>query len=319
MIREEETIEVKGGELLEIKKTAIIGLGALGVMYGQQIIRSLGKDAVRIVADTGRIRRYQRQGVFCNDQPCDFLYVDAEASTTPADLVVFAVKYNGLEAAIQSARNQIGPKTLMISVLNGITSEQQIATVYGAENVLYAVAQGMDAVKTDNILRYDHMGWLSIGTPDPSNEVKVDALASFLKRAKLPYDQPEDILRHMWSKLMLNTGINQTVTVFETNYGGVQQEGKARETMIAAMREVIPIAAAEGVRLTEEDIDSWLHVLATMSGEGMPSMRQDTLAQRPTEVDLFAGTMIRLGKAHGIATPVNDFLYRHIQAIEQGY
>ncbi|MFT8391670.1 MAG: ketopantoate reductase family protein [Sporolactobacillus sp.] len=304
---------------MEIKKTAIIGLGALGVMYAQQIAKTLGKNALRIVADKERIARYQAQGIYCNGERCAFDYVDAAEAGDPVDLLIFAVKYNGLAAAIRSAADQIGPDTLIISVLNGITSEQEIADAYGADKVLYAVAQGMDAVKTGNALRYDHLGWLSIGSAGRAHEEKVDALARFMDAAGIPHDRPHDILRHMWSKLMLNTGINQTVAVFETNYGGAQQEGEARATMIAAMREVIQLAAAEGVALNEADIDGWMKVLASMSADGLPSMRQDTLAHRPTEVDLFAGTMIRLGKKHGIATPVNDFLYQRIKAIEQTY
>ncbi|MFT8871886.1 MAG: ketopantoate reductase family protein [Sporolactobacillus sp.] len=304
---------------MEIQRTAIIGLGALGVMYGERIAGQLGRDAVRIIADRQRIDRYKKDGVYCNGARCDFQYIDAGADNQePADLVIFSVKFNGLAAAMAAAARQIGPQTLIISVLNGIVSEDILAETFGVDKVLYAVGQGMDAVKVGNQLQYDHIGWLSIGSPDAAAQEKVDRLARFFDRAGLPYDRPDDILRHMWSKLMLNTGINQTIAVYEANYGAVQREGEARQTMIAAMREVIAVARCRGIALGESDIEHWLHVIPTMNPESMPSMRQDTLAGRPTEVDLFAGTIIKLGDEYGIPTPVNHFLYTRIRDIEQG-
>lgn len=304
---------------MTIKNVSIIGLGALGIMYGKYLSDRAGREHVRIVADKQRIARYREEGIFCNGEACDFQYVDAAQKGSPADLLIFAVKYGGLESALESAKNQVGDQTIIISVLNGITSEEKISHSFGADKVLYCVAQGMDAVKFKNRLTYHHMGWLSIGTPNSGSKEKLKSLAEFFDAVHLRYDMPDDIRRHMWSKLMINTGVNQTVTVFETNYGGVQKPGRPRETMIAAMREVTQVAAREGVRLTEEELNRWLEINDQLNPEGMPSMRQDALAHRRTEVDLFAGTIIKLGKKHGIPTPVNDFLYQRLKEIEAAY
>lgn len=85
----------------------------------------------------------------------------------PADLLIIAVKFNGLNEAIQSVKHHVGKKTLIISLLNGITSEEIIGEAYGIEKVLYCVAQGMDAVKVGNRLTYDHMGMLCFGEKEP--------------------------------------------------------------------------------------------------------------------------------------------------------
>lgn len=304
---------------MEIKTVSIIGLGALGIMYGKFLADKIGKESVRIIADQPRIRRYRSEGIFANGERCDFHYMDCEQKGDTADLLIFAVKFGGLDGAIESARNQVGEKTIIISVLNGVTSEEKIKAAFGADKVLYCVAQGMDAVKQGNQLTYGHMGWLSIGTANSDRTGKLKALAGFFDKIEMPYDLPEDIRQHMWSKLMINTGVNQTVTVFETNYGGVIRKGKARDTMIAAMHEVIQVAAKEGITLAEEELKHWLEINDKLNPEGMPSMRQDALAHRKTEVDLFAGTIIALGKKHHIPTPVNDFLYRRIREIEASY
>jgi 2-dehydropantoate 2-reductase len=96
-------------------------------------------------------------------------------------------------------------------------------------------------------------------------------------------------------------------------------EGEAQNTMIAAMREVIPISEKERVPLTEEDINYWIKVIKSLHPDGRPSLAQDIDARRPTEVELFSGTVIRLGKKHHIPTPVNQFLYNRIKAMEKEF
>ena len=92
----------------------------------------------------------------------------------------------------------------------------------------------------------------------------------------------------------------------------MQKEGPARASMIAAMREVQAVAEAEGVHLGEQDMDYWLGVIDRLNPLGKTSMRQDAEAGRRTEVELFAGTVLRLGRKHGIDVPVNERLEREI-------
>ena len=89
--------------------------------------------------------------------------------------------------------------------------------------------------------------------------------------------------------------------------------------MIAAMREVLELSRYEGVKLTEDDLDFYVELMNTMSPQGMPSMRQDGLARRRSEVELFSGTIRKLGAKHGIPTPVNDWLYQRIHEMEATY
>ena len=118
---------------------------------------------------------------------------------------------------------------------------------------------------------------------------------------------------------MLNVGINQTVMVYEGTYRTVQQPGEARETMLSAMREVLTLANLEGFALTEHDLNQWVALADTLAPEGMPSMRQDAMTHRKSEVELFAGTVIRLAKTHGLDVPVNEMLYRRIREMESMY
>ncbi|PFO08650.1 2-dehydropantoate 2-reductase [Bacillus sp. AFS076308] len=299
-----------------IKKVSIIGLGALGILFGNQFSKRLPRADLRIIADQDRIQCYKEVGVFCNGERCDFNYVRPHEACEPADLLIIAVKFNGLADAIQAVKHHVGERTIILSLLNGITSEEIIGEAYGMDKVLYCVAQGMDAVKVENQLTYDHMGMICFGGTETE---KVNSLAEFFEQVEIPYEVDPDMLRRLWGKFMLNVGVNQTVAVFESNYGEVQLEGPARTMMISAMREVMALSEKVEVPLTEEDLDYWLRVLGKLSPDGKPSMAQDVEARRFSEVELFSGTVVKLGKRYDVPTPVNQELYHRIKSIENQY
>ena len=305
---------------MEINKVSIIGLGALGILFGHHLSKKMPKAELRIIANRERINKYEKDHVYCNGERCDFTYLTPDEKCEPADLLIFTVKHDGLNDAIQSVKNHVGEQTIILSALNGISSEAEIGKYYGMENILYCVAQGMDAVKVGNQLTYDHKGILCFGEQEPgfvSDNVK--SVAAFFEKTELPYEIDPNMVKRQWGKFMLNVGVNQTVAVYESNYGEIQREGEARETMIAAMQEVITLSKQAGNPLTEADLDYWLSVLATLSPEGKPSMVQDVEARRHSEVELFAGTVLKLASQYGISTPVNKGLYDRIHLIESEY
>lgn len=302
----------------EITKVSIIGMGALGLMYGSHIAKHLGIDAVDFIMEEDRFQRYENQKFYCNGEEQKFkLTKDREAK--PADLLIVAVKYTGLEEALVSMKNCIGTDTIILSVLNGISSEQIIGKHYGMDKIIYTVAQGMDAMKFDNRLQYTHMGKLHVGIVDKGQKNKLDCVISFFEKIQLPYEVEEDILHRLWSKFMLNVGVNQTCMVYNTTYSGALAPGEPNRTMIAAMREVIAVANAEGIRLSEADLNYYIDIIGKLNPEGMPSMAQDRINRKPSEVELFAGTVIEMAKRHNIKVPANEFLNSRVKEIEKDY
>lgn len=304
---------------MEIRTAAIVGLGALGVMYGHHLSARLPPESLRIVADAGRIERYRREGVTCNGERCRFHYVTPDESAEPADLLLFTVKFGDLDDAIQAARGQVGPNTVILSLLNGICSEEIVGRTFGENKVLLSVAQGMDAVKAGNRMTYQHMGVICFGDKEPGISEKTGAVARFFDRTKLPHEVSTDMRRRLWSKFMVNVGVNQTAAIFSCGYGGIQRQGTARDTMIAAMREVLVLSEYEGVHLTQEDLDYWLRLLDGLNPGGKPSMQQDVESKRRTEVELFSGTVLALGEKHGLDFPVNRMLHEKIREMESRY
>lgn len=184
-------------------------------------------------------------------------------------------------------KNCVGENTVILSVMNGISSEKIIGERYGHGRLIDTVAQGMDAMKFGSKLTYTKMGELRIGAEDASQKENLEQVAAYFDEIKMPYT--------------------------------VEEGSRAHETMLAAMREVIALAGAEGIRLTEEDLEEYIAILRTLSPEGMPSMRQDAVSRRPSEVEMFAGTVIPMAERHGIPVPANRFLYEKIKEIEASY
>jgi len=305
---------------MEINTVSIIGLGALGILFGKQLKDNMGEEKVRIIANKDRIERYKKDKIYCNNEQTDFYYVDEEEKSEPADLVIFCVKYGALDSAISAMHNQIGNSTIILSALNGISSEEQLEEAFGKEKILYCVAQGMDPVKTGNHLTYTHKGMLCFGEKDGNvDSPKVRRVSQFFDKVNFSYEVVPNMYKRMWSKLMLNVGVNQTVALSFGNYGTIQKEGEERDYMISAMREVMALAPYVDIELTEADLNYWLDILDTLSPEGQPSMRQDMGARVKSEVGLFAGTVIKLGKKYGVDTPVNQKFYDLINEVEASY
>ena len=89
--------------------------------------------------------------------------------------------------------------------------------------------------------------------------------------------------------------------------------------MLAAMRETQQLARLEGYPIPDSEYDAWVALCDSLSPDGMPSMRQDGLAGRASEVELFAGTIIREAKKYGLPVPVNEMLYERVKQAEAAY
>lgn len=303
----------------QIEQVSIVGMGALGVLFGQHLIKELGDEHVTYLMDKARYEKYKDAPLYCNGGELYPHCLPAEEAS-PADLLIVAVKSTGLSQALDVMKNSVGPNTIILSVMNGITSEEIIGERYGHEHLIYTVAQGMDAVKFGPRLNFTKMGLLAIGVKESVQRKNLDRICEFFDRVNMPYQKEEDIMHRLWSKFMLNVGCNQTCMVFSCTYGAVETPGrKERDTMLAAMRETIAVANAEGIHLTEKDLEEYDAILATLATDGIPSMAQDRIAKRPSEVEMFSGAILSFGKKHGIPTPVNQWLYEQVREIEKAY
>lgn len=302
----------------DIVNISIIGMGALGLLYGEYISDHYPEGSITYVMDQARVERYSNSTFLCNGVEKKFNMVSVNQAKK-VDLILVAVKFNGLQDALALMKPCVGENTIIISVLNGISSEEIIGESYGAERLIYTVAQGMDAMKFENSLQYTRMGKLHIGAAEASQQENVRRVSEFFDYIKLPYVLESDIRYRMWSKFMLNVGVNQTCMVYNTTYSGAIKAGEPNRIMISAMREVLALANAEGIALTEKDINQYIEIIKTLSPEGTPSMGQDRINKKASEVEIFAGTVIKMARKHNIYVPINEYLYERVKEIEASY
>ncbi len=304
---------------MAINRVAIIGRGAVGLLYGTIAEKNLGPGAVEFVMDDARYARHAGETPAVNGEPCRVPTVPA-SEADPVDLVILTIKAPGMPAALETMERLVGPRTAIASLVNGVTSEERVAERFGWERTVLSVAQGMDAVFIGGEMTFSHPGEIRFGAAPGTAAGVVDAVADLYERAGIPHVVEADIRRRMWVKLMLNVGINQTCMVYGGTYGSASEPGSEQNRcFVAAMREALAVARAEDVDVTEADLAQMAALIASLDPSGMPSMAQDRINEKPTEVEEFAGTVVRLAGRHGLLVPTNQWLYQRIREIEASF
>ncbi len=300
-----------------IETVSIVGAGAMGGSYAS-ILYNWDPRCVSFVAGGSRFERLRREGLTVNGRHCAIPVLAPEDLSPPSDLLIVAVKHQHLDQAVAEMKNRVGPETTILSVMNGIESEEKIGAAYGMDKVLYAASVGIDAQREGSRIHYTNQGKIFFGEArnQPPFSERVRRVQTLFDRAGIVYETPPDMIRILWWKFMINVGINQASAVLKAPYAVFQTSAEARSLMDAAMREVIALAGKLGISLSEDDIENWDKVLSGLDPKGKTSMLQDVEAGRKTEVEMFAGRMIELGRRHGVPTPVNHKLFDQIRAIE---
>lgn len=303
----------------EIKRISIIGLGAIGSTYASKL-HDMDSNCLSVITDAARYEKYSASSFIVNDKAYRFNYVKADEAVEPADLIIVAVKFHHLQQAIKDIKNHVGPNTIILSLMNGISSERLIGEVYGMEKLLYGMVLAIDAERQDSNVKYASTAKIYFG--EENNKIysdKVKAVKALFDEANINYIIPENMLYTLWWKFMFNAGINQTSAALKATYKVFQEVREAEDLFRAAMKEVWELSQKAGINLKEEDMDEFVNLVKRQSPDSRTSMLQDVEAKRKTEVEMLAGTVCELGEQLGIDTPVNKTLFNIIRTIEKTY
>ncbi len=299
------------------QSVVILGAGAVGASYASRFYE-MESSCVSFAASGERYQRLKAEGLLVNDKYYAIPVLSPEDASPPADLIIVALKHQHLAEALQDLNNRVGDNTVFLSVMNGLDSEHIIRSVYGEDKVVYATVVGINAQRDGNVINFSKGGTIFFGEADNTVQSdRIKAIQALFERAGIDYQTPDDMIRIMWWKFMINVGINQPSAVLSAPYGVFQTSKHAQQIMDLAMREVMAVAEAAGVNLVEKDIQDWYTIMNTLDPKGKTSMLQDIEAGRITEVDIFAGKVIELGKTYDIPTPVNEILFHTIKVLEQ--
>lgn len=147
----------------EIKTAALIGLGAIGGYVAPRLETALGQEGFTVIAGGERKRRLEQEGCCINDTVWKFHIGDPEEAEEPADLVIFAVKYHGLRQAARDAAGYIGKNTILMSLLNGVDSEDILREYFPDQHILYSVIRIPSIHENGKISYPDGWGEISFG------------------------------------------------------------------------------------------------------------------------------------------------------------
>lgn len=296
-----------------ISKAAIIGLGAVGAVVASEL-QSVKGLKLECIVNKERKERYTNNGIFINGKRQNFNLVTPEEAEQ-ADIVIIATKNLQTLEALSEIKNAVGPDTMILSLMNGIQSEKEIEKVYGEEQTLYGFIINITSVKEGLQINCTSNGTIVFGEKNNFKTERISAVKELFEKAGISYRNPENIQFEMWKKFLINTTFNSVGALCRSPYGGFKYE-ELQSLVKKIGLEVINVANAENIPLTENLLEEDIKLTCSYTPEGKCSMLQDMEASRLTENDFFCGTVMRLGKEHNISTPYCEFMYLLLKGTE---
>ena len=303
---------------MQIKNVAMIGAGAIGGVYAYSLHKLLG-DNFAFIANGKRKERLEKVGLYLNGEHFNPKVVSSDEDIK-FDLIIVSVKNYQLQSAIEDMRNLVGKNTIILTLLNGISSRDVLQEEFKDNHVLYGLAIKIDAVKVGNKITQNSKAIIQFG--DKYNKTmseEVLAVKNLLNDAKINNQVFEDMIKTAWTKWMLNIGLNQVSAISGATYGVIKNTPELLTLVNKAMTEVMEVSKAYNINLGDENWASVQDVIDSLDGDGKTSLLQDVENKRKTEVEYFSGTLIKIAKEHNVEVPVNEVLYNFIKAKERNY
>lgn len=302
----------------------IMGAGALGSVFGGLLAHS-GRS-VAFVGRGAHLAHLKSHGL-----TIDGLWGEFHLGPVPTpeaepdvlyDIILLCVKSFDTQEACRQVRPYLAPEGLVVSVQNGLGNLEIIAREFGAARTIGArVIFGARikrpgavtvTVYADKVL----LGAVSGLTP----RSRLEAVAADLNAAGIPTQVVDDILTHLWGKVLYNCALNPLGAILGVPYGALGDNPETRQLMRLIIDEIYQVAAAKSVPLSHATAEAYfqhfLENLVPPTAAHWPSMWQDLEAGRRTEIEALNGAICRYGRETGVATPYNDTISRLVRFLE---
>ena len=295
----------------------IAGAGTIGSLFAAHLAR---------VAEVSVLTRRDEHARALNERGLrvsgrsDFT-VAVSASTDPAalpdpELVIVASKGGDLEPLAARLGGHFAGATVM-TVQNGLGAEEIVAT-HGGWPLLSSVTFMSGTRHDDAHVEYvlDTATW--IGPYRGTTPADAERVAALIRSAGLKAEAFDDLRPAQWSKLIFNATVNAVAALTGLPHDFHFAEGMLGELVHGLVDEGKAVADAAGFGLRE---DPWeMNVLATQRGHAhYPSMLEDVSAQRPTEIELITGSLVREANRVGVPVPLHTALYALVRGKESSY
>ncbi|MDY3249038.1 MAG: 2-dehydropantoate 2-reductase [Candidatus Choladocola sp.] len=300
-----------------MKRVALIGLGAIGA-YFYWGLQSKQDVELIVIADGDRADRLKNVGITINDVRYDVnVRTAGEASAeAPVDLVLVATKYGALRSVLPDIRTLTSEKTIVLSLLNGIDSEDILAEVIPEERILHSLMM-ISSRRCGQTVTFDPVLTEGVYYGDKNSRVpteKTEFVDRILDGSDVKHTYVSDIIAKQWEKFVINCGGNLPQAVFGVGTGAYGDSEHVNFISEMLWEEARAIAAAKGISIREypfrenrrnvPDATRW-------------STLQDLDDGRHTEIDMFSGAVMRMGEELGIPVPYHTYTYHAIKALEE--
>jgi 2-dehydropantoate 2-reductase len=303
-------------------RIVIVGPGAMGCLFAGFLVKA--KEEVWLLdKNKERAAKLQQEGITIEGVSGNWqaqVKASAEARDIPeADLVIICVKSYDTKQAVTAARPFIGQNTRILTLQNGAGNIEILSEVAGAEKVIGGVTnQGATLLGTGKV-RHAGRGETTIGRIDGKIPVEMRSVREVFNKAGLETRISRDIKGLIWSKLIINAGINALTAITRLNNGRLVELESARRILREAVSEAAKIAKRKRIKLIYDDPLAKAEAVCEATSLNISSMLQDVLRGKRTEIDFINGVIVRQAQEAGIPVPVNATLVDLIKTIEAGY
>ena len=303
------------GATMEIRTVAVLGAGAVGSYFIWGLKEKLG-EGLWVIASGSRKERLEQQGIRVNGEEIS-LNIRTPEEAAGADLLLVAVKYGALEESLDDIERIADEHTIVLSLLNGVDSEEIIGKRIGRERLLYSLMK-IASERKENSIVFNSAATQGVffGEADGrTDSERITSLVHLLEGTEVNYHVCENIICDIWHKFALNISKNLPQAIIGCGYGAYESSVHMEALSSGLRSEVVAVAKAKGIDISDESNVAGKN--NAVSPYARFSTLQDLDAGRHTEIDMFSGAMMRMGHELGIPTPYNEFTYHAIKALEE--
>jgi 2-dehydropantoate 2-reductase len=294
-------------------RIAVIGAGGVGGYFGGLLQKS-GQD-VAFLARGEHLRALQERGLRVRSVHGDFELPSVRATDRPdklgqPDLVLFTVKTYDTERAAAQIRPAVGPNTAVLTFQNGVDNPERIDRVLGAGTAMGGTVHIETTIAEPGVIaQTSPIRRVALGELDGRPSERAERARDAFQAAGLEATLSDNIRKALWEKFLFIVGMSGLSTLTRSPVGIVLAVPEVREMLAQAFAETAAVAEAEGVALDPDPVGRMMAFAQNLKPSMKSSMQRDLERGRRLEVESINGTVVRLGRAHGIPTPVNACIY----------
>ena len=303
-------------------KVVIVGPGAMGLLLAGVLSRAK-EDIWLLDKDVARSNRLKKNGL--KVEGLSVLRVqEPQVTADPEDvkdakLWIICVKSYDTKNVLKKIADTVPEGAFVLSLQNGIGNIELLSERLGPTRVLAGVTNLGATLTEEGVVRHAGEGETIVGRLDGAMGVELKDIRELFLKAKLPIKISKDIKAVLWSKLVINAGINPLSGILRLKNGRLIQFENSHKILREAVTEAVRVAKRKRIKLMFDDAIAKVESVCEATAENISSMLQDILNKKKTEIDFINGVIVRQGESLGVKTPVNALLVDFIKSIESNY